>query len=142
MLSALLLAAQLAGTIPTEPSNLPDQFRSLWRDAVTTGEVGKFASFSYRYAVSGDRAVAAMVPHSIAVGDKGFLAVVTDFAYRAFQAKLTATPELQQTEFGKALAFKLDRYTYYVLPIQNEKGEGASHPTAHTVLLWRAEPTG
>jgi len=100
--------------------------------------VGEFATFNYRYAVSGDRAVAAMVPHPLGLDDKGFHAVVSDFAYRAFQAKLTAAkPRLQPTAYGNALAYDLDRRTYYLLAI-NETREGEfGRPTAHTVLLWR-----
>ena len=55
----------------------------------------------------------------------------------------SATPRIEPTPHGNAIAFSLGRRTYYVWTIKNETREGAYGPgEPHTLLLWREGSDG
>jgi hypothetical protein len=131
---------QPADTAAPNGSGVPDRFRQLWKQAVSDGPTGEHAGINYRYAVSGDRAAAVMIPRPIPRNDTLLVGTISDLARRAFRADLSAaTPRLEPTDLGgNAIAFTVGRQAYFVLIIKNETQEGAYGPgEPHTLLIWR-----
>ena len=76
--------ARLAADTPSlgAAGGVPAEFRNLWRQAATEGTRGVFEEYSYRYASSGNRAVALMVPRPIPRDDRILVGTISDLAKR------------------------------------------------------------
>ena len=124
-----------APEVPTpfrDPGGVPDQFRELWKEAVSGGEQGEWGGYTYRYAVRGDRAVAVMLPRPIMRDDTIFVATVPDLAQRAFKAKLSGSPQLEPTPHGNAIAFWAGRRTITCSPSRTRPARARTGQANHT----------
>ena len=134
-----------APEVPTpfrDPGGVPDQFRELWKEAVSGGEQGEWGGYTYRYAVRGDREVAVMLPRPIMRDDTIFVATVPDLAQRAFRRNFgfATTRANAARERHRLLGWAAH---YYVLPIkQKPRGRVRVRRTTHVASVARQSLRG